>query len=353
MKLRPMVIADVVSVHHIDQQSFPDPWKPQQHEEEFGRSWSWGLVATDDNDQVVGYLRYWLVADEMQILNVAVDPRQRNRGVAAALLRRGIDDARCQGATEATLEMRSSNVAARSCYESMGFRVVGRRPAYYGDEDAILLTWTQPQVVPIRGVYIILDDGFLKLQDIPAMAQRMADLGCRIFQVRCKQHTDREVLGTLDRTRDALEGYAAMLLVNDRPDLARMADLSGVHVGQTDVPPRVARRTLGKSAIVGYSTHNPDQFDAGRGEPIDYLALGPIFTTTTKTQADPTVGLETLASLCRRTMLPVVAIGGITERQLPRIREAGAQAFVVISALWTATSPVAYAQALIRAWGDE
>lgn len=350
MKLRPMVISDVVMVHHIDQHSFPDPWKCAQHEEEFERSWSYGLVAINDDNHVIGYLRYWLVADEMQILNVAVDPAYRNKGVAAALLRLGIDDARCQGATETTLEMRRSNVAARRCYESLGFHMVGSRPNYYGDEDAILLTLTRPTISPISGLYVILDDSFLKLEDMPTTAALLADQGCRLFQLRCKKHPDHPVLDTLDHTRKALEGYGVTLIVNDRPDLAKMAQLDGVHLGQTDVPPQVARHTLGKTAVVGYSTHNPDQFHAGRAEPIDYLGLGPIFGTTTKTDADPVVGVETLAMLRRQTALPVVAIGGITERNLPLIRNAGADAFAVISALWTAPFPADYARRLLRQW---
>ncbi|HEY0763824.1 MAG TPA: thiamine phosphate synthase [Pyrinomonadaceae bacterium] len=124
------------------------------------------------------------------------------------------------------------------------------------------------------------------------------------------------------------------LIINDRVDVAIVVGARGVHLGQDDLPPEAARRLLGPDAIVGYSTHNIDQALAAVKLPIDYLAVGPIFQTTTKTDTFPVLGLEGLRAV-RAAIgeFPLVAIGGITQANAPEAVAAGADSVAVINAL--------------------
>jgi len=124
------------------------------------------------------------------------------------------------------------------------------------------------------------------------------------------------------------------VIINDRVDVAIAVGARGVHLGQDDLPPEAARRLLGLNAVVGYSTHNIDQALAALKLPIDYLAVGPIFQTTTKTDTFPVLGLEGLRTV-RAAIgeFPLVAIGGITHANAPEAIAAGADSVAVISAL--------------------
>ena len=124
------------------------------------------------------------------------------------------------------------------------------------------------------------------------------------------------------------------LIVNDRVDLAQAVGAHGVHLGQDDLPPEAARRLLGPDAVIGYSTHNVEQALAAARLPISYLAVGPIFQTTSKTDTSPVLGLDGLRAV-RRAIgpLPLVAIGGITHANARSVVDAGADSVAVISAL--------------------
>ena len=124
------------------------------------------------------------------------------------------------------------------------------------------------------------------------------------------------------------------VIINDRVDVAIAVGARGVHLGQDDLPPEAARRLLGLNAVVGYSTHNIDQALAAVKLPIDYIAVGPIFQTTTKTDTFPILGLEGLRAV-RAAIgeFPLVAIGGITHANAPEAIAAGADSVAVISAL--------------------
>mgnify|MGYP001059462410 CR=1 FL=1 len=142
-RVRPAGFADVKAIHHIETLSFPTRWTRWSFYSELLNPVSTTLVATPEDapTQVVGYLIYWLAAQEMHILNLAVHPRWRRRGVARLLLTTGLAHAREQGAHTAWLEVRPSNLPALALYESLGFVPVGRRPGYYEDtgEDALIL----------------------------------------------------------------------------------------------------------------------------------------------------------------------------------------------------------------------
>ena len=131
-------------------------------------------------------------------------------------------------------------------------------------------------------------------------------------------------------TRDA----GAVLIINDRVDVALALGADGIHLGQTDLPVRAARRLLGPSAIIGYSTHNLEQVKAALDLPLDYLAFGPIFETRSKLNPDPVAGLEGLrAAKALAGELPLVAIGGIAPSNVADALAAGADSLAIISAL--------------------
>jgi thiamine-phosphate pyrophosphorylase len=131
----------------------------------------------------------------------------------------------------------------------------------------------------------------------------------------------------------AARALGGVLVVNDRPDVAVLAGADGVHLGQEDLSPRDARRALAAGALVGLSTHDDLQVEAAAGEPVDYVAIGPVFPTGTKADARPAVGLEGVRSARARTRLPLVAIGGITAENGRAVIDAGADGIAVLSAL--------------------
>ena len=133
--------------------------------------------------------------------------------------------------------------------------------------------------------------------------------------------------------RQVATEVGATLIINDRCDLALAVKADGVHLGQEDLPLADARRLLGPDAIIGLSTHNPEQVRAAAALQPDYIGFGPIFGTTTKADHDPVVGLEGLCTARGLTTLPMFAIGGITSQHVSDILTAGADGVAVISAI--------------------
>lgn len=137
---RDMVVEDLPEVLAIERASFPNPWTGPLFLQELQVGFSRTILACHRTGPIAGYLCRWLVADEVHVLNVAVSPRWRARGLGGSLVREALDEARRRRATAVTLEVRRSNVAGRRLYESLGFEEVGSRPNYYGrGEDALIL----------------------------------------------------------------------------------------------------------------------------------------------------------------------------------------------------------------------
>jgi thiamine-phosphate pyrophosphorylase len=140
------------------------------------------------------------------------------------------------------------------------------------------------------------------------------------------------------------------VIVNDRADLAALARAAGVHVGQDDLAPAAARELVGASAIVGLSTHTPGQIEGALTQPITYVAIGPVFGTSTKDTGYTAVGLDMVKTAARLARgLPVVAIGGITLETAPAVLEAGAACVAVIGDLVAGGDPRGQVAAYIRA----
>ena len=147
-------------------------------------------------------------------------------------------------------------------------------------------------------------------------------------------------------TAAAIAGLArscgARVIINDRADIARLSGADGVHVGQEDLPPASVRAIAGDDAIVGLSTHTVDQLQRAVSEPVSYLAIGPVFGTTTKATGYDAVGLEMVREAARRAGargLPLVAIGGITLERATSVIAAGAASVAVIGDLLSTGDP--------------
>ena len=168
--------------------------------------------------------------------------------------------------------------------------------------------------------------------DPVALAAACLRGGAAILQLRAKQGSDASFLSLADRLRAATRQGGALLLVNDRPDIALMAGADGVHVGQEDLSVDAVRRLVGPSALVGVSTHDEAQVDEALTTTADYVAVGPVFGTETKATGYDPRGLS-LVSYAARRGKPIVAIGGITPDTAAQVIEAGAAAVAVISDL--------------------
>ena len=160
-------------------------------------------------------------------------------------------------------------------------------------------------------------------------AQQLLDGGARILQFRDKYQLSRATLDIAARIHELAHRYDATFVVNDRADLAKMFG-AAVHLGQDDLPATAARRITGDSTIIGLSTHTEAQLIDADQQPVDYLAIGPIFGTASKENPDPVIGLETLKRVRRLTSKPLVAIGGITRENARAVLAAGADSVAII-----------------------
>jgi thiamine-phosphate pyrophosphorylase len=162
-----------------------------------------------------------------------------------------------------------------------------------------------------------------------------ADGGATLVQLRDKHASPLEFYEQAKAALEVANKRGVQLIINDRVDIALALDVKAVHLGQDDLPPEAARQLLGDDAVIGYSTHSVSQALEAVRLPIDYLAIGPIFATSTKENPSPVVGLEGLRAVREAIeQLPLVAIGGITPATAREVIEAGADSVAMISALW-------------------
>jgi thiamine-phosphate pyrophosphorylase len=163
-------------------------------------------------------------------------------------------------------------------------------------------------------------------------AEDLVAAGCTLLQYRDKSGNARQMLDQARELRTRL-GPSIKLIMNDRADLCLAADFDGLHIGQDDLSPESARRIIGPDRRLGVSTHNPEQLAEADKTSADYLAIGPVFETSSKVNPDSTVGLEGVRRARELTSKPLVAIGGITRSNARSIIDAGADSVAVISDL--------------------
>ena len=188
--------------------------------------------------------------------------------------------------------------------------------------------------IQLPRVYPITDVSLSGLSH-PEQVLRLAEGGATLVQLREKELSAVEFYRQAEEALRVARARNVKIIINDRVDIALALAADGVHLGQDDLPPEAARRLLGSEVAIGFSTHNLEQALSATRLPVDYLAVGPIFTTRSKANADPAIGLEGLRAI--RTAVgatPLVAIGGITAANAGDVLATGADAVAVISELY-------------------
>ena len=186
------------------------------------------------------------------------------------------------------------------------------------------------------------------------VAKAFLDGGARFLQLRAKTIGSGEFLELAATIVGLAQPAGAALIVNDRADVAQLAGAAGVHVGHDDLSPREVRTIVGESATVGVSTHTVDQVDRALDQPVNYIAIGPVFGSVTKSTGYDRVGLVMVGEAARRARsrgLPIVAIGGITLFTAPSVIDAGAASVAVIGDLLTTGDPASRVREYLRALG--
>ncbi|MCL4146684.1 UNVERIFIED_CONTAM: hypothetical protein GTU68_043829 [Idotea baltica] len=185
--------------------------------------------------------------------------------------------------------------------------------------------------LPALYAIVNVDD---KQRNIAEYVTQLLGAGISIIQLRNKSLSESEALDTFYACLAARKAYPyAKILINDSVEIAQKLNADGVHLGQSDCCPKLARKTLGPSAIIGLSNHNLEQIERAAVEELNYLALGPIYHSTTKSGHAPEVGIANLARASSISSLPVVAIGGIDTARAAGVFAAGARSIAVISDL--------------------
>jgi thiamine-phosphate pyrophosphorylase len=193
-------------------------------------------------------------------------------------------------------------------------------------------------MIVLPRLYPILDAGcFPSVCDLIAAAEELVAGGCTLLQYRNKSGNARVLLEQAfelrRRCRTGVSDLHVRLIMNDRADLCLAAEFDGVHVGQEDLSPELVRGIIGAERWLGVSTHNPEQMAEADRSSADYVAIGPVFSTSSKDKPDPVVGLEGVRRARGLTRKPLVAIGGITRENAASVIEAGADSVAVISDL--------------------
>lgn len=190
-----------------------------------------------------------------------------------------------------------------------------------------------PRLYPIADIETLARRGL----ELRSFIRSLVEGGAEIVQLRDKCGTPQQVLEHARMVSAAIAGGNCVPVMNDRADLALLAGWCAVHVGHRDMPPDAVRRVFGAAvgAMVGVSTHTEEQVAAADASTADYIAVGPVFRTGSKADAEPVIGLEGVRRARALTKKPIVAIGGITRENASAVIEAGADSVAVIGGLVT------------------
>ncbi len=190
--------------------------------------------------------------------------------------------------------------------------------------------------IALPRLYVVLDAETLERLglDLVATALELRDAGVRLFQYRDKRGDEGAVLREARRLSECLEGSGCLLILNDYADVVGPSGCGGLHVGQGDLSEDAAREILGEERILGVSTHNESQVKLAAYGRADYVAIGPVFRTGSKSDAEAVVGVEGVRRARGLTRKPLVAIGGISVERVAAVMEAGADAAAVIGAVY-------------------
>lgn len=197
-------------------------------------------------------------------------------------------------------------------------------------------------------LYAIIDKAFIGERDLETLTEEIITGGAGIIQYRNKISSTGEFYEEALKIRQVTKRHAIPLIINDRVDIAMAVEAEGVHLGQKDLPWSVAKRISSGNLIIGASVHNLNEFHRAMEAPVDYLGVGTIYPTFSKSEGIEIAGEQIIHQLRPRTHLPIVAIGGINLDNLEPVIQAGADGVAVISALLTAEDVQARARAFIQ-----
>lgn len=181
------------------------------------------------------------------------------------------------------------------------------------------------------GIYALTSEPHSRGRNNIEVAKEILDSGVKILQYREKNKKVKQMYEECLVIRKMTQEAGALFIVNDHLDVAVAADADGVHVGQEDLPVNWVRKIIGPSRIIGVSTHSPEQAHKAAADGADYIGVGPIYTTQTKTDVCAPVGLEYLRYVVQNIDLPFVAIGGIKEHNLAQVLQTGAQTVALVT----------------------
>ena len=185
-------------------------------------------------------------------------------------------------------------------------------------------------------LYLVTDPVLCRSRGVEETCRLALEAGVRAVQLRDKNASTRELLRMAVILRDLCGKHEAVFIVNDRIDVAMACGADGVHLGQDDMPVRLARTILGPDAVIGASARSPEEAESAWREGADYIAANLVFHTDTKTDLGEPLGIEAIAELKKASPLPLVAIGGINPSNADSVRRAGADGIAVVSAIMAA-----------------
>lgn len=195
-------------------------------------------------------------------------------------------------------------------------------------------------------LYLVTDDQ-QDLATLKRVVRKAVEGGVTMVQVREKHGDVRAFIERAQAVKDILKDTDVPLVINDRVDVALAVDADGVHLGQSDMPANIARDLIGPNKILGLSIENEEQLAEANSLPIDYIGLSAIFATPTKTNTKKHWGIDGLKMALETTSLPIVAIGGINESNIPQLSATGVHGLALVSAICHAEDPKAASEYLL------
>lgn len=202
-------------------------------------------------------------------------------------------------------------------------------------------------------LHVITDESLQQRFTHEELAQRITDAGADFLQFREKRPRDTCTLLKTARTLQQVcqQSTNTRLIVNDRADVAFAIDDCGVHLGQLDLPVAIARQILGPERIIGGTLNNPDSFSLSWAAHFNYLGVGPVFGTNSKTNPAPPLGLDTLSKLCQASPVGIIAIGNIKLENIDEVLASGVAGVAVLSAIVCDNDPTKQTQEFMKALG--
>lgn len=245
--------------------------------------------------------------------------------------------------------MRSLEEFAKTVSRDLGEAFEKLRYECYTLEKSILATMQGRERLGQAKLYVLVDGG-TSPTDFQARTESLVTVGVHVLQLRDKQLDDRQLLARARSLRETTRDTDTLFVMNDRPDLARLAHADGIHIGQEELPVKETRQIVGVDMLVGVSTHSIEQARQAVRDGANYIGVGPMFPSETKS-FDRFPGLELLVQVTAEVSLPTFAIGGINTRTAKQILEAGCQRIALSSAVWRADAPAKAAKELLELLG--